>query len=164
MGLPSNTRNFMDSNFIISQLNSLLPPSDPQSSSTSFSSLLTRSMEPPSTIRLATSLFFFSVLLIFTATVINPVVGLENCKFPAVFNFGDSNSDTGGYAAAFSQPSWPYGRTFFGMPANRFSDGRLVIDFIGMHDPLFSLFSAYRPTVLMAVITVGPRAIVIKLV
>ncbi|KAJ9673626.1 hypothetical protein PVL29_023276 [Vitis rotundifolia] len=87
-------------------------------------------MESLSTIRLATSLCCFCVLLSFTTTVINPVVAWENCKFPAIFNFADSNSDTGGYAAAFSQPPWPYGRTFFRMPAGRFSDGRLMIDFI----------------------------------
>ncbi|XP_062097297.1 esterase-like isoform X2 [Humulus lupulus] len=64
---------------------------------------------------------------------IGPVFGSEEeCDFPAIFNFGDSNSDTGGLASAF--PAFlnpPYGDTFFGEPSGRFSDGRLIIDFIG---------------------------------
>ncbi|OAY58265.1 esterase [Manihot esculenta] len=50
--------------------------------------------------------------------------------FPAIFNFGDSNSDTGGLSAAFSPRNSPYGQTFFQMPVGRCSDGRLIIDFI----------------------------------
>ncbi|KAJ7551447.1 hypothetical protein O6H91_06G015700 [Diphasiastrum complanatum] len=56
------------------------------------------------------------------------------CSFPAIFNFGDSTSDTGGIQSAFptfSQSEFPpYGITFFGKPAWRYSDGRLAIDFI----------------------------------
>ncbi|KMT10487.1 hypothetical protein BVRB_5g116110 [Beta vulgaris subsp. vulgaris] len=52
------------------------------------------------------------------------------CKFAAMYNFGDSNSDTGGISAAFQPISWPYGQTFFNKPAGRDSDGRLLIDFI----------------------------------
>ncbi|GMH01557.1 hypothetical protein Nepgr_003396 [Nepenthes gracilis] len=55
---------------------------------------------------------------------------LTPCKFPAIFNFGDSNSDTGGLSAAFGQAPPPNGETFFHSPAGRYSDGRLVIDFI----------------------------------
>ncbi|KDP32799.1 hypothetical protein JCGZ_12091 [Jatropha curcas] len=54
----------------------------------------------------------------------------KNCEFPAIFNFGDSNSDTGGFSAAFGPRTPPYGQTYFGMPAGRDSDGRLIIDFI----------------------------------
>nr|BAD89850.1 hypothetical protein [Zea mays] len=53
-----------------------------------------------------------------------------DCHFPAVFNFGDSNSDTGGLSSLFGAAPPPNGRTFFGMPAGRYCDGRLVIDFI----------------------------------
>ncbi|RVX22387.1 Esterase [Vitis vinifera] len=88
-------------------------------------------MESPSTTRLATSLCCICVLLSFTTTVINPVVALENCKFPAIFNLGDSNSDTGGYAAAFSQPPWPYGRTFFRMPSRQ--SLRCIIDLVKIY-------------------------------
>ncbi|KAI3516124.1 hypothetical protein L1887_15034 [Cichorium endivia] len=52
------------------------------------------------------------------------------CDFPAVFNFGDSNSDTGGLSAAFGQAGPPHGESFFHGPAGRYCDGRLVIDFI----------------------------------
>jgi hypothetical protein len=44
---------------------------------------------------------------------------------------GDSNSDTGTLSAAFTALNSPYGDTYFHMPAGRFSDGRLIIDFIG---------------------------------
>ena len=55
-------------------------------------------------------------------------------KYNAVFNFGDSNSDTGGrIAAGFEPMPPPYGSTFFGRPTGRNSDGRLIIDFIGTH-------------------------------
>jgi hypothetical protein len=54
-----------------------------------------------------------------------------DCQFPAIFNFGDSNSDTGGLSAAFGAAPPPNCRTFFGMPSGRYCDGRLVIDFIG---------------------------------
>ncbi|KAH9324706.1 hypothetical protein KI387_004884, partial [Taxus chinensis] len=56
----------------------------------------------------------------------------KNCHFRTIFNFGDSNSDTGGLvAAAYGLDSVPpYGETFFKKPAGRFCDGRLVIDFL----------------------------------
>lgn len=48
-----------------------------------------------------------------------------------IFNFGDSNSDTGGWAAAFGMSiALPQGRTYFRRPTGRLSDGRLVIDFL----------------------------------
>lgn len=53
------------------------------------------------------------------------------CAFQAIFNFGDSNSDTGAFYAAFpSQPS-PNGMTYFRRPTGRATDGRLYIDFLG---------------------------------
>ncbi|XP_060195993.1 GDSL esterase/lipase At5g14450 [Lycium barbarum] len=55
------------------------------------------------------------------------------CNFPAIYNFGDSNSDTGGISAAFEPIQAPYGESFFRKPAGRFSDGRLLIDFIAEH-------------------------------
>lgn len=65
-------------------------------------------------------------------SIISPVSAEKPCDFPAIFNLGDSNSDTGGLAAAFTPPNSPYGETYFHMPAGRFSDGRLIIDFIGI--------------------------------
>ncbi|XP_031383994.1 GDSL esterase/lipase At3g27950 isoform X2 [Punica granatum] len=56
--------------------------------------------------------------------------GSRSCSFPAVYNFGDSNSDTGGASAALSEVTAPNGETFFGHPSGRSCDGRLIIDFI----------------------------------
>ncbi|KAK1693234.1 hypothetical protein QYE76_009931 [Lolium multiflorum] len=48
-----------------------------------------------------------------------------------VFNFGDSNSDTGGAVAIMGiRIAPPEGRAFFGHPTGRLSDGRVVLDFI----------------------------------
>ncbi|KAK6129356.1 hypothetical protein DH2020_036907 [Rehmannia glutinosa] len=47
-----------------------------------------------------------------------------------IYNFGDSNSDTGAISAAFWPTPSPYGTSYFGKPAGRNSDGRLIIDFI----------------------------------
>ncbi|KAJ6719650.1 hypothetical protein OIU79_007320 [Salix purpurea] len=52
------------------------------------------------------------------------------CHFPAIFNFGDSNSDTGGLSAVFGQAPPPHGESYFHHPAGRYCDGRLIIDFI----------------------------------
>ncbi|KAF8010977.1 hypothetical protein BT93_J1572 [Corymbia citriodora subsp. variegata] len=54
----------------------------------------------------------------------------SSCNFPAIYNFGDSNSDTGGRSAAFGQFPPPYGKTNLGNPPKRLSDGRLILDFI----------------------------------
>ena len=62
----------------------------------------------------------------------NPVVAsTHECDFGGIFNFGDSNSDTGGLSAAFGQAPYPHGETFFHAPVGRLCDGRLIIDFIG---------------------------------
>uniref|UniRef100_A0A7N0T540 Uncharacterized protein n=2 Tax=Kalanchoe fedtschenkoi TaxID=63787 RepID=A0A7N0T540_KALFE len=61
---------------------------------------------------------------------------LNNAKcfdfhYPAVFNFGDSNSDTGDLVAGIgAQLHPPNGQTYFKTPAGRFCDGRLIIDFL----------------------------------
>ncbi|XP_066309287.1 GDSL esterase/lipase At1g28600-like [Miscanthus floridulus] len=61
----------------------------------------------------------------------SPVLGC----YTRIFSFGDSLTDTGNYVhlTASSHSPYgapPYGRTFFGKPTGRASDGRLVIDFI----------------------------------
>lgn len=53
------------------------------------------------------------------------------CQVPAIYNYGDSNSDTGSVSATFGRLPSPFGETFFGKPSGRCSDGRLIIDFIG---------------------------------
>lgn len=49
-----------------------------------------------------------------------------------LFVFGDSYADTGNNRKALAS-SWkhPYGITFPGKPAGRFSDGRVLTDFVG---------------------------------
>ena len=56
----------------------------------------------------------------------------SECKRKAViFNFGDSNSDTGGFSLGYGIIIGPpTGRAFFGHPTGRFSDGRLILDFL----------------------------------
>ncbi|KAF9606559.1 hypothetical protein IFM89_026619 [Coptis chinensis] len=52
-------------------------------------------------------------------------------NYPAVFNFGDSNSDTGGLVAGTAEPlDPPNGQIYFHKPSGRFCDGRLIIDFL----------------------------------
>lgn len=55
----------------------------------------------------------------------------SRCEFEAIFNFGDSNSDTGGFWAVFPAQSGPYGMTYFKRPVGRATDGRLIVDFLG---------------------------------
>ncbi|XP_048139665.1 GDSL esterase/lipase At5g14450-like [Rhodamnia argentea] len=43
----------------------------------------------------------------------------SSCNFPAIYNFGDSNSDTGGRSAALTQIPPPYGETNLGNPPKR---------------------------------------------
>ncbi|KAJ8467568.1 hypothetical protein OPV22_030120 [Ensete ventricosum] len=54
--------------------------------------------------------------------------------YSAIFSFGDSLADTGNaiLLGGLGGPSGssPYGRTFFNRPTGRFSDGRLIVDFI----------------------------------
>ncbi|KAL2333483.1 hypothetical protein Fmac_014696 [Flemingia macrophylla] len=54
----------------------------------------------------------------------------SKCDFDAIFNFGDSNSDTGGFWSAFPAQSGPFGMTYFKKPVGRASDGRLIVDFL----------------------------------
>uniref|UniRef100_A0A803Q039 Uncharacterized protein n=1 Tax=Cannabis sativa TaxID=3483 RepID=A0A803Q039_CANSA len=52
-------------------------------------------------------------------------------NYPAVFNFGDSNSDTGELVAAYgSFLNSPYGQSYFKNPSGRACDGRLIVDFL----------------------------------
>ncbi|XP_030544801.1 GDSL esterase/lipase At3g27950 isoform X3 [Rhodamnia argentea] len=72
--------------------------------------------------------------------------GPTGCGFSAIFNFGDSNSDTGAISAALSEVAAPNGETFFGHPSGRFCDGRLIIDFIA-EDLKLPYLSAYLDSI-----------------
>lgn len=88
----------------------------------------------------------YTLLIIAEMLLPNSVLGSNTCNFPAIFNFGDSNSDTGGFSAVYGQTPPPYGETFFHAPAGRYSDGRLIIDFIAQSLDLPYL-SAYLDSV-----------------
>ncbi|KAL6657064.1 hypothetical protein ACP70R_004844 [Stipagrostis hirtigluma subsp. patula] len=59
--------------------------------------------------------------------------GSRSC-YSRLFAFGDSLIDTGNFISYSAAPGPvarpPYGETFFGRPTGRWSDGRLVVDFI----------------------------------
>lgn len=67
------------------------------------------------------------------------LVGTEPAAacYPRVFSFGDSLADTGNYGFLYGNNSGepalrpPYGETFFHRATGRFSNGRLILDFIG---------------------------------
>nr|GLL45849.1 GDSL esterase/lipase At1g28590-like [Ipomoea trifida] len=68
------------------------------------------------------------------------VVQASGC-YESIISFGDSLADTGNLLHLSQSnghfvPSaaFPYGETFFHRPTGRYSDGRLIIDFIAM-DP-----------------------------
>ncbi|TQD86214.1 hypothetical protein C1H46_028231 [Malus baccata] len=65
--------------------------------------------------------------------IVLPVANSIKFSYPAVFNFGDSNSDTGelGAGLGFNLPL-PYGQTYFNPPSSsgRSCDGRLIVDFL----------------------------------
>jgi len=71
--------------------------------------------------------------LVFFTLVLLCMIGSSRskCDFEAIFNFGDSNSDTGGFWAAFPSQSGPFGMTYFNKPVGRATDGRLIVDFLG---------------------------------
>ncbi|KAJ6413930.1 hypothetical protein OIU84_006686 [Salix udensis] len=69
---------------------------------------------------------FLTLLSIFL-----PLTQSLHLNFPAVFNFGDSNSDTGNLVAAgIESIRPPYGEIHFQIPSGRYCDGRLIIDFL----------------------------------
>ncbi|XP_024535524.1 GDSL esterase/lipase At3g48460 [Selaginella moellendorffii] len=91
----------------------------------------------------------FALLLVLAASAASAAAGAasklsngSNLCFPAMFVFGDSYLDVGNKAAlypqVFQQPippviisnEPPYGQTFFGHATGRFSDGRMISDFL----------------------------------
>ncbi|PIA26052.1 hypothetical protein AQUCO_10000016v1 [Aquilegia coerulea] len=71
------------------------------------------------------------VLILFPCTAF----GQNTCFFDAIYQFGDSISDTGNFiressVGASTYGRLPYGMTYFQKPTGRCSDGRLMIDFI----------------------------------
>lgn len=81
-----------------------------------------------------------NIFIIFSITFACGVFGNVNSNvnplpYEAIFNFGDSISDTGNAAAYHHVPKdgkSPYGSTYFKHPSGRLSNGRLIIDFISI--------------------------------
>lgn len=84
---------------------------------------------------------FLAVIMAMTAAKTD---GKHNA-FKAIFNFGDSNSDTGGFYAAFPSERLPFGMTYFNKPVGRATDGRVIVDFLGTHSWFISLKFIYYP-------------------
>jgi len=78
----------------------------------------------------------FTIFFIaFTCGFLQNVISNANpLSYEALFNFGDSISDTGNAASVLHpMPNpRPYGSTYFKHRSRRMSNGRLIIDFIGM--------------------------------
>lgn len=82
--------------------------------------------------KITTGLFLSSILASWVLSIVGEEVTEKfPCYFPAIYNFGDSNSDTGGISAAFYPVISPCGETFFHRPVGRGCDGRLMIDLVG---------------------------------
>jgi hypothetical protein len=77
-------------------------------------------------------------------------------KHASLFIFGDSYFDAGNnnyINTAFQGNFEPYGETFFKYPTGRFSDGRLISDFIGKID-IYCYVSFFFKTLIVVKLTV----------
>lgn len=83
-----------------------------------------------------------NIVLLVTACILQSFLAasaaqnLRNCSFPAVYAFGDSLTDNGNSIAAFPDQFAhaeldPNGVLFPGHAADRYTDGKLLIDFLG---------------------------------
>ncbi|XP_047314504.1 GDSL esterase/lipase At3g48460-like [Impatiens glandulifera] len=93
--------------------------------------------------------FLTTVLLLITTTFSVAAAASSGNTFRKIYAFGDSYTDTGNTVSS-SGPSGfnyvsslPYGTTFFHRPTNRYSDGRLMIDFVAEYLSL-PLLPPYR--------------------
>lgn len=83
----------------------------------------------------AAALFLF-LMIGFGSLELTAAHDQQNCSFPAVYSFGDSLTDNGNAIAAFpaqfiASESNPNGVNFPHHAADRFCDGRLLIDYMG---------------------------------
>ncbi|KAL2938971.1 hypothetical protein RDABS01_022420 [Bienertia sinuspersici] len=68
--------------------------------------------------------------VLLTGLIVFIIGSSGECQIPAIYNFGDSNSDTGCVSAAFRRVLYPNGIAFFGKPSGRYCDERVIIDFV----------------------------------
>lgn len=84
-------------------------------------------------LNISSQIIIFTILSSFFSCTI---ASSKSRPFKAIYAFGDSYTDTGNTASSNGPSSFmhvsspPYGNTFFHHPTNRYSDGRLVIDFV----------------------------------
>ncbi|XP_022682039.1 GDSL esterase/lipase At1g28590-like isoform X4 [Setaria italica] len=79
----------------------------------------------------------FPVVVVAAAAALAGAAPASAC-YTRLFSFGDSLADTGNYRFVCGDDSdpvfrLPYGETFFHRATGRFSNGRIVLDFIGTH-------------------------------
>jgi phospholipase/lecithinase/hemolysin len=69
----------------------------------------------------------------------NAASNVNSLPYESIFNFGDSISDTGNEASLHPpMSSNSHGSTYFKHPSGRLSNGRLIIDFIGISIYLYT--------------------------
>ncbi|KAJ4980962.1 hypothetical protein NE237_031799 [Protea cynaroides] len=68
------------------------------------------------------------VIIVFRLVFCDAWLGRTN--YTSIISFGDSLADTGNNRGIGAQNNLPYGETYFHQPTGRYSDGRLIIDFI----------------------------------
>ncbi|KAJ8568392.1 hypothetical protein K7X08_027925 [Anisodus acutangulus] len=88
------------------------------------------------------------LLLISTSLFFSPSFAQTKCNIKSVYQLGDSLADNGnvirtpGASIIFKADRSPYGETFFKRPTGRFSNGRVITDFISQSFKL-PLLNAY---------------------
>ena len=81
-------------------------------------------------------IFFLHLVLVSSSSTSTDTRSEHSRNHVALFIFGDSFFDAGNNnyinTTTLDQANfWPYGETYFQFPTGRFSDGRLISDFIG---------------------------------
>ncbi|MCD9640917.1 hypothetical protein HAX54_026653 [Datura stramonium] len=90
----------------------------------------------------------FLLLITLAASFFSPSSAQTKCNIKSVYQLGDSLADAGnvirtpGATIIFHADRSPYGETFFRRPTGRFSNGRVITDFISQSFKL-SFLNAY---------------------
>lgn len=80
---------------------------------------------------MAQTMLALATMLLLLLSFLHQATAACTGRAPIMFNFGDSNSDTGGIVAGLGYRfPLPEGRVFFHRGTGRLCDGRLIIDFL----------------------------------
>ncbi|KAK9919746.1 hypothetical protein M0R45_028325 [Rubus argutus] len=80
---------------------------------------------------MATKTCILQILTLISISCLLPLANSIHFNYPTVFNFGDSNSDTGNLVSAGIETlAPPNGQSYFKTPSGRYCDGRLIVDFL----------------------------------